>query len=331
MTVRVNTHPWIVFILLAALIVPTGLSASAQSQSGVTLTLSKLSPQSEEVAVTPSVTAEAKFNLTITVDMPSLLHMTVMVTLDVTTSTGWNATISPRNLPFTQSGTILLNVTVTVPQATRSTDIGNVVVSGLATYPGGTKTATSSAQVTVQQYYRIMMASDYNYQKTTGNKIELVLNIYNRGNGFDQFDILVTNIAAMEAKGMTVALNRTRTDPVTPNYFTSVLITITYDNPNRPLRQYLNLYVTSVKAAEAKDLIDWPYIFVMDFEPDPSFWHFLQDPSRPTTRDNYITLSAIVATIICVILIISYVNPRKRKTKARSKPKKKDLPSRHRK
>ena len=302
---------------------PLWAPVSAQGPTVITLTLSAMNPQSHEVVVTPSSIGEARFNLTATVEMPSIIPMTVMVTLDGSTSTGWPTIVSPQTIPFSNSGTVHLNVTVVVPQATPASAIGKVIVSGQATFPGGSKSATSSAMVTVHQYYRLQLTANYESVTTTNDTLSMVLNIYNRGNGLDQFDIELTNSDALKEKGLTVVFNLTRTFSVPQDEYCSILITVSYDGSNRPIKESLNILVTSLRSKDANEFVSKSDIFVVKFNPDPSLEAFLKNPFKSTTKENYIITSVLITTIICVIVVISYIAFRKIRRKGRSRIKNK--------
>jgi hypothetical protein len=319
----------ILIIVLIALIIPIWTPAPVRGQIGVSITLSAMSPQSKEVVVTPDSIGSAQFQLTATVDMPSLIPMTVMVQFDGSTSPGWSATVSPQTVPFEESGTVNVTVTVVVPQATNAAIIGHVMVEAYASYPGGSKTTQSNATVTVRQYYRFQPQSIQSFATTTNDTLDFVLDIYNRGNGDDRFEIELTNRVALDAEGFTIALNQTRTGTVHQDEYASVSITVSYDGSKRPFKDYLNFVVTSLKAKEAGLALVKTYILVAKFDPSPSLGDFLHNPFRQTTLQNYIITGVIATTIICVVVavVVKYRLSRKKRLKGVSVPKSKDTQS----
>ena len=308
---------------------PIWAPARVEGQAGISLTLSAMSPQTKEVVVTPDSIGSASFNLTATVDMPPMLPITVMVTLDGTTSTGWSTVVSPQSIPFTESGSIDVSVTVVVPQASPASEVGTVHISGTASYPGGSKTAESTATVTVHQYYRLQPQAIQSFTTTTNDSIDFVLDIYNKGNGDDRFEIELTNRDALEAEGLTIALNQTRTGTVRQDEYTSVLITVSYDGSKRPFQDYLKFLVTSLMAKDAGEAVVKDYIFAVKFNPSPSLDDFLHNPLRQTTLQNYIITGAIATAIICVVIVVvvNYWYSRKKRLKGISGPKSKDTQS----
>jgi hypothetical protein len=314
-----KTHQLNVIILLVAFIMPLWAPVSAQGPTVISLTLSSMSPSSQEVMVTPSSIGDATFNLTATVEMPPLIPMTVMVTLDGSTSTGWPTVVSPQSIPFTTANSVQITITVVVPQATPTSSIGKVIVSGLATYPGGSKTATSSAVVTVHQYYRVQPMANNQNVTTINDTLSMVLSIYNRGNGIDQFDIELTNRADLEAKGLSVEFNQTRTFSVPQDEYCVILITVSYDGSKRPIKEPLNILVTSVGAKNANEPVSKSIILMVKFEPDPSLEAFLKNPFKPTTKENYIFMGSLIATILSVIVVVSLVLYWRKRRKGRSR------------
>ncbi len=190
-----------------------------------TLIISALDPAETHVTVTPDSIGSATLHANVTVDKAQVVG-TVMVTLDGSTSTGWPTVVSPQTIPFTSPATVAITITVVVPQATPSSSIGRLVVNGLATYPGGSAAATSSATVLVNQYFRCSI----NATPKLGidNPQEFKLEVYNRGNGDDTFSLSILAREALSKAGLSVALETTKTQKIHQDENQTVRVTVSY-------------------------------------------------------------------------------------------------------
>jgi hypothetical protein len=218
-----------ILAMMLALLLPMLSSANALAGDPMplrpTLTISTLDPPETHVTVTPDSIGSATLHANVTVDKPPMIG-TVMVTLDGSTSTGWPTVVSPQTIPFTSPATVAITITVVVPQATPTTSIGKLVVSGLATYPGGSTTATSSATVLVNQYYRCSI----NATPKLGidNPQEFKLDVYNRGNGEDTFSLSILAREALSKAGLSVTVETTKTQKIPQDENQTVRVTVSY-------------------------------------------------------------------------------------------------------
>lgn len=223
-------------IFLMAMFISSALlvfvpSAMAQMSLQPTLTISPLNPDAREVVVTPSSIGSASFSGTISVTKPPAVGI-VTVQLDGSCSTGWNTVVSPQTVPFTAPGDIQITVTVVVPQATPTSSIGKVLISGIASYPGGTKSASSSATVTVIQYFRINPQSQNPFVvMSPGTQAILTLDLYNRGNGLETMVIDFTNLKKLQDKNWVITPSTYQVDNVPTDEYDTIKITIKPEKP----------------------------------------------------------------------------------------------------
>jgi hypothetical protein len=234
-----------------------------------TLTISTMNPQSREVVVTPSSIGSASFSATVTVSKPPAVG-TVMVTLDGSTSTGWPTVVSPQSIPFTTPNSIQFTITVVVPQATPTSSIGKVIVSGLATYPGGSVAGTSSATVTVVQYFRIQPQAQLSFVTISpGGQAVMALDLYNRGNGLDSIVIDITNIKDLSKKNWMVAATAYEVSNIPQDEYGTIKISVKSPKPmygidyKRAEITYIQLTVKSGNAEIAQQVVTKSYMFAV--------------------------------------------------------------------
>jgi len=233
-----------------------------------TLTISTMNPQSREVMVTPSSIGSASFSATVTVSKPPAVG-TVMVTLDGSTSTGWPTVVSPQSIPFTAPGNVQITITVVVPQATPTSSIGKTIVSGLATYPGGSAPGTSSATVTVVQYFRIQPQAQMSFVTLPpGGQAVMSLDLYNRGNGLDSIVIEIQNIKELSKKNWMVSATAYEVSNIPQDEYGTIKISVKADKPTviaykRAEITYINLIVKSGNAEIAQQVVTKSYMFAV--------------------------------------------------------------------
>jgi hypothetical protein len=227
-----------------------------------------MNPQSREVVVTPSSIGSASFSATVTVSKPPAVG-TVMVTLDGSTSTGWPTVVSPQSIPFTAPNSVQITITVVVPQATPTSSIGKVIVSGLATYPGGSVSGTSSATVTIVQYFRIQPQAQMSFVTVPpGGQAVMSLDLYNRGNGLDSIVIEISNIKELSKKNWMVSATAYEVSNIPQDEYGTIKISIKSDKPmvlayKRAEITYINLVVKSGNAEIAQQVVTKSYMFAV--------------------------------------------------------------------
>jgi hypothetical protein len=218
-----------IFAMLFALLVPVCSPVNALTGDPMplmpTLYISSLDPPTAHATVSSDSVGHVTFHANVTVDKPPLIG-TVMVNLDASTSTGWPTVVSPQSIPFTTSAVVQITVTVVVPQATPITSVGRTTVSGLATFPGGSKSATSSGTVQVNQYYSC--ALNATPKLGTGNPQVFNIKVRNAGNGDDSFGLYIQVPEALSKAGLTLAFDTPKTQKLQVDANQTVKLTVKY-------------------------------------------------------------------------------------------------------
>ena len=213
-----------IFVLLAPMYSPVNARTGDPMPLKPTLTISTLDPPTAYVDPTADSIGSVTFHANVTVDKPPL--GTVMVSLDGSTSTGWPTVVSPQSLPFPTSATVEISITVVVPQATPATSVGHVVVNGLATYPGVSSSATSSATLLVNQYFGC--ALNATPRQGTENPQTFKLLIRNYGNGEDSFSLSILVQEALSKAGLSFSFEATKTQKLQQDTNQTVKVTVKY-------------------------------------------------------------------------------------------------------
>jgi hypothetical protein len=234
-----------------------------------TLTISSMNPPSREVVVTPSSIGAAAFSATVAISKPPAVG-TVMVTLDGSCSTGWPTVVSPQSIPFTAPGSVQVTITVVVPQATPTSLIGKVIVSGLATYPGGSAAATSSATVTIVQYFRIQPQAQMSFVTINpGGQAVMSLELYNRGNGLDSIQIEIINLKELSKKNWMVSATAFEVSNIPQDDYGTIKISVKSAKPVYGIDHkmaeitYIQLNVKSGNAEIAQQVVNKNYMFAV--------------------------------------------------------------------
>ncbi len=158
------------------------------------LTLS-LSPIQQQAVVTPTQNGPVQFSGNATVDFLPIFTCTVTLSA----SCIWPAIISPSTMEFSESGRPQqFYVTVVVPPATNSREIGTLIVSGSAKAPAmPVATATANAVVTVKQYFCCEVLMDRTSATVgPGDAVEFHCLVTNKGNGLSSFAIGAVDVPA---------------------------------------------------------------------------------------------------------------------------------------
>lgn len=275
---------------------------------GVTLMISVMNPSAQTAEVTATSPTTVTFTATVTVDKPPLIG-TVMVTLEASASTGWPTTVSPQSIPFKSPGTVQATVTVTVPQQTSSDLIGAIILNGLATYPGGTASATSSATVQVGQYYKCQL----NATPTLGteNPQTYDLKITNAGNGNDSFELALVDQAVISKAGLTVTLDKVKTGNLAQGGNETVHVKVSYGAGASSGKHEFSIRATSVGSKTgSNETATKDVVLSIDVQP----W-----------KGQAGTTFGLIAVVI-IVVVIAVVFLAMKKGKLRLKKKAKEAP-----
>ena len=180
-----------------------------------------LSPTQLEAEVTADQLGAVTFGGTVTVEQLRIMSSTV--TLQAVVSTGWPVVISPTTFEFTGSGSEEFILTIIVPPATNAMITGNVIVSGTLTAPLlSPVVASAGAVVTIATYYDIYIESDDRFvQLSPGDSGEVILQIWNRGNGI----ATVSTTVVTEAQDVRFELSEDKL-VIDPNTFENLTVKI---------------------------------------------------------------------------------------------------------
>jgi hypothetical protein len=220
----------------------TVLSPAAAQTTGLEFTIPTLNPTSYEVTVTSTQDGTATFKGWATLKDPD--GEPVSITLSASTSTGWNTTITPETYSVTKSTTVNLTIIVTVPKGTGTWQIGKMIVTGSATFSGGTLKAISSVTVVVQQYYGLELTITPTYKGPAMNRFGLQLK--NTGNGLDKYHTEVMNGSRLAGNHLTVDYTYIDNSYVVVGEYMDLVLTVEYSGNVRPKEYEVDLKVSSL-------------------------------------------------------------------------------------
>ena len=131
--------------------------------------------------------------------------------------TGWPCSLSPSTIVFISDGTMGFEVTVVVPEKTRADILSRLSVNATAEVPGSRVNATVSALVGAQPYYKVEVASDRPYiEVAPANQAVFKLNVENKGNSVDSYEIEIANLADLVNRRWTLMLSEAEVNSVAP-------------------------------------------------------------------------------------------------------------------
>ena len=132
-----------------------------------------------------------------------------VVTLTSSVDTGWASTCSPSILAFSTNKVQSFQVTVSVPPGTLASLTGILTVTGEASGAGFSSTSTATANVTVAPYYLLRLQCESPHMNlSTGGKGSFKVELENRGNANDSFDIVIGNAEELRNAGWAVRIVR---------------------------------------------------------------------------------------------------------------------------
>lgn len=165
-----------------------------------------LSPGTLWANVTPSLPATVEFSGEVRTEI--IDGYVPKVTLEARADTGW-ATRMEHGPGFNGSGTVkTFKIRVTVPAKTRSDYGGGVLVTGRMTIGGLVYVEECRAQLNVSAYFCASVECERPHQTIgPGDHETFEYWIYNRGNAFDTYSVIIANREALERKGWTFNLS----------------------------------------------------------------------------------------------------------------------------
>lgn len=296
----------ILVLLLMTAICPSVLaSVGGPMPLKPTLMISALDPQSIIVEVSATSLGTATFHATVTVDKPPAIG-TVMVQLDANTDTDWPTIVVPSNILFTSPGTVQITVTVNVPEATSSTLIGKVTVTGTATYPGGMAEASSSGTVTVKQYYLCTLRPPN--LLGTDNPQTFGIAVKNSGNGEDSFEISLPFQEAIAKAGLSVSFDKATTGKLAQDVNLTIHMTVSYGPSAAAGKKQIYVRATSTGSKSGgNDTYYADTIITIDVQP----WH----------GTSGISLGVVVLVIVIIVVVVLFYAKKKGKLRFRRKQK----------
>lgn len=200
----------VIFILLILVFPLLSINALAVGSPVVEL---KFDP-GEEVQyadVAPGESGMVSFSGTVRADLAAGGSVQdVVVNLQASTDQGWATTIDPTTVvlnPGTEEVPFL--ATVSVPPETSFYVCGVLTISGTATaYPGALRYTIDSitGTILINQYYKFSIGCNEPYQECCpDSELCYELNIYNEGNGLDEFMVEITNLEYLTHELFTVS------------------------------------------------------------------------------------------------------------------------------
>ncbi len=218
-----------------------------------TMMLSALEPQSQNATVSSTAGTTMTYTADITVTKPPLV--TVTVKLSATCSAKFPTTVTPDSITFTQAGTVAITITVIVPAKSLMSNSIIVLVSAVATMPGLTVTAMSSALLGISQYFEIVAKAETLNGK--GNPQEFRIDIINAGNGNDSFSLEIVDKAALEKAGFRFELSQSTIPDMPPNGNASVKLKVSYGLATSSGKRDIKVKITSVNSTVSSEK---PYV-----------------------------------------------------------------------
>jgi hypothetical protein len=227
------------------------------SQIKPTLIISALEPQAQNATVSSTTGTTMTYTADITVTKPPLV--TVTVKLSASCSASFPTTVTPDSITFTQTSTVAITVTVVVPAKAPMSNNIVVMVTGVATMPGLSMTAVSSAILGISQYYEITAKAQT--IKGSGNPQEFRIDVNNNGNGNDSFSLDIVDKAALEKDGYQFIFSALTLYNIAPNGNASFKLRVTYGLSTPSGKHDIKVKITSLNSttgAEKPCVIEVP-------------------------------------------------------------------------
>jgi hypothetical protein len=121
---------------------------------------------------------------------------------------GWSASVTPGRFRAEHDGRYAISASVTVPQGTVASQIGNLRISAMGQTGNDTVYSTVMAVIQVHPYYRLMLESKKTYiEIPPGGEAVFDISLTNAGNAIDSYNVEVVNLNELVAKKWLVALS----------------------------------------------------------------------------------------------------------------------------
>jgi hypothetical protein len=244
-------------MFLIALIAPSAQAAPytppTPTQIKPTMMISPLEHQTQNATISSTAGATMTYTADITVTKPPFV--TVSVALSASCSAGFSTSVTPDSITFTQTSTVAITVTVVVPAKSPMSNNIVVVVTGLATMPGLSITATSSAHLGISQYHEIVAI--VKTLKGSGNPQEFRIDVNNVGNGNDTFSLDIVNRAALEKKGFQFIFSSLTLSEIAPNGNVSFKLRVIYGLSTPSGKHDIKVKISSVNSTATSEK---PYV-----------------------------------------------------------------------
>lgn len=186
---------------------PAALSAAAPAPPQVTVRLDSIPPVDVDHDGDTVVTVNGTVNVTV----PSFVP--VSIALNVSVPPGyWDAVVTPERGNLTGPGSIPFTVTVSIPSRVGSEDGAAVeVVANVSAYGVG-RDFTGQTDLPIVQFYDVWVdpavpnSQGATFDATAGKDTAFSFRLKNTGNGHDSFEVRVSNLADLQAQGVTADL-----------------------------------------------------------------------------------------------------------------------------
>jgi len=211
-----------------------------------TLMLSSMTPMNQNATVTASSGSSVTFDFKVTVTKPPLITITVKLTGRCAAS--FPMTVTPDSITFTQPETVQAKATVVVPARSWATNGIRVTVDGVATWPGGSVTASTQGSLNVLQYHGVKATVDTLIGK--GNPQELQVHIQNMGNGNDTFVLEVANKADLDKDGIRFEFSQTQVEQLRPDANATVKLKVSYGLSTPSGKKEVRVRISSINVTQ---------------------------------------------------------------------------------
>ena len=201
---------------------PLGDADPSDNAAGVNITVYgeppviavKFDTASKHAPVTATLPGIVTFTGSIVVDHPA---GPVNVSLEASVDKGWPCNLNVTSLVMTDYHEHPFCVTVTVPPATKNSEVGILLVKARAEADLMSGTAETKAIIMVDPYF-CLTASAARSRATAGPGENSIFEITfsNAGNSVDSYSINITNGADLKQKGWTFILNPASAGKVSP-------------------------------------------------------------------------------------------------------------------
>jgi hypothetical protein len=209
----------ILFVLLALLAAPPGLSGAETPPAGPDVTPEmtvRLTPSIGVAYVSYDQYTAVFFRGEVLLNRQTVVM--AVVELCATMDNGWSTTCSPTALVFSYSTYGEFQVTVSVPPRTLASEVGVLTVVAQETTGAVTSRTDAEANVTVFPYHMLRLYYGATSKNVVpGGKVNFSVDVQNLGNEDDSYVLTIWNTDRLMREGWQVEMVQPAVDTIPPN------------------------------------------------------------------------------------------------------------------